>query len=225
MSNLNLQDWLGKTESAIDNIYPTPIKALAKTLDYKSFNSSEGNILPELWYWLYFLPMVTTSDIGNDGHPKRGGFLPPIKLERRMWAGSRLTFKHNLIIGEEIKKDSEIIKITEKNGNAGSMVFITVKHRIKSVRGIAIEEEQDIVYLNKARSFTPPAPIPLPEDLQWHENYDVGSILLFRFSALTFNSHKIHYDWKYVTEEEKYPSIIRIGKEISSEPATIKLYI
>lgn len=210
-SAMNLQDWLGKTETLTDCIYPTPVKALARTLDYSNFDTGDGALLPPLWYWLYFLPMPAASATGSDGHPKRGGFLPPVPLERRMWAGSRFVFHDDLIIGEAMSKVSEIIKIAEKEGKAGNMVFVTVKHQVKSARGLAVEEEQDIVYLAKPTSFKPPAPTPLPSNLQWQDAYPVDPVLLFRFSALTFNGHRIHYDLKYVTEEEKYPGLVVHG--------------
>lgn len=211
MSEINLQDWLGRKETLTDRIYPTPVKALARTLDDAGFEPVAGQPLPELWYWLYFLPMAAASEIGPDGHPKRGGFLPPVPLERRMWAGSRITFHDDLLIGEEITKDAEILKIAEKSGKTGSMVFVTVKHEVKSVRGVAVEEEQDIVYLPKPTAFNPPPPTALPADLQWREAYPVDPVLLFRFSALTFNAHKIHYNRQYATEEEKYPGLVVHG--------------
>jgi 3-methylfumaryl-CoA hydratase len=155
--------------------------------------------------------MVAMTDVGVDGHPKRGGFLPPISLERRMWASSRFKFHQNLIIGEEIRKTSEILKISEKEGKAGRMVFVTVKHLIQSARGVAVEEEQDIVYLPMPKSFVQPEPNPIPVDLQWKEQYPIDPVLLFRFSALTFNGHKIHYDWRYTTEVEKYPGLVVHG--------------
>lgn len=211
MSDVNLQDWVGKREEIPDRIYPTPIRALALTLDYRGFTVREGDPLPELWHWLYFLPLVARSETGSDGHPKRGGFLPPIALERRMWASGKLIFHHDLLIGEEISKTSEILKVSEKEGKAGRMVFVTVRHSIGSARGVAVEEEQDIVYLPMPKAFVPAAPNPVPEDLEWKEEYPVDPVLLFRFSALTFNSHKIHYDIQYATEVEKYPGLVAHG--------------
>lgn len=211
MEAINLQDWLGKTEEIQDRIYATPAKALALTLDYKDFEAIEGNALPEIWYWLYFLPIVPMSEVGQDGHPKRGGFLPPITLERRMWASGSLTFYHDLVIGEEIRKTSEIVKISEKEGKAGKLVFVTVKHLIQSAGRIAVQEEQNIVYLHMPKSFVEPKPNPIPDDLDWNEVYPVDPVLLFRFSALTFNGHRIHYDWKYATEVEKYPGLVVQG--------------
>jgi 3-methylfumaryl-CoA hydratase len=211
MENINLQDWVGKTEEFEDRVYATPVKALALTLNYKTFEAKEGSPLPEIWYWLYFLPIVSMSEVGRDGHPKRGGFLPPIALERRMWASGNLRFHQDLVIGEEIRKTSEILKISEKEGRAGKLVFVTVRHLIQSERGVAAEEEQDLVYLRMPESFVEPKPNPVPEDVEWKEEYPIDTVLLFRFSALTFNGHKIHYDWRYATEVEKYPGIVVQG--------------
>jgi 3-methylfumaryl-CoA hydratase len=211
MDDMDLQNWVGKTEKNTDNLYPTPVKALALTLNYHNFEATEGHALPELWYWLYFLPMVSMSQVGADGHPKRGGFLPPIALERRMWASGRLTFHEDLKIGEDIQKNSEIVKISEKEGKTGKMVFVTVTHRIQSARSVAVEEEQDIVYLPMPKSFVAPKPNPLPSELDWKEPYPIDPVLLFRFSALTFNGHKIHYDWRYATQVEKYPGLVIHG--------------
>jgi 3-methylfumaryl-CoA hydratase len=211
MDTIDLQAWVGKKEESKDCIYTTPARALALTLNDMDFAAEVGKPLPGLWYWLYFLPMAPMAEVGPDGHPKRGGFLPPIALERRMWASSRLQFHHDLRIGEEIFKTSEILKISEKEGKAGKMVFVTVKHLIQSQAGVAIEEEQDIVYLPMPKSFIQPPPNPLPAELDWQERYPVDPVLLFRFSALTFNGHKIHYDWRYATKVENYPGLVVHG--------------
>ena len=211
MSNINLQDWVGRKEEIQDCIYPTPARALALTLNDRDFAGREGDPLPELWHWLYFLPLVARAEIGPDGHPKRGGFLPPVALERRMWASGQLTFHQDLRIGEAVTKTSEILKVAEKEGKAGSMVFVTVRHTIGSARGVAIEEQHDIVYLPMPKQFVPAAPNPVPEDLEWQEAYPVDPVLLFRFSALTFNAHRIHYDISYASEVEKYPGLVVHG--------------
>jgi len=211
VDDINLQDWVGKREEIKDCTYATPVKALALTLNYTEFDVKEGNALPELWYWLYFLPIVPMAKVGPDGHPKRGGFLPPITLERRMWASGSLHFQQDLLIGEEISKTSEILKISEKEGKSGKMVFVTVKHSIRSARGVAVEEEQNIVYLPMPKTFVQPPPNPAPAELDWKEEYPIDPVLLFRFSALTFNGHKIHYDRQYATEVEKYPGLVVHG--------------
>lgn len=211
MNDVNLQDWVGKTEQIRDRLYPTPVKALALTLDDPHLQVEEGVPLPKIWHWLYFLPMAARSEIGIDGHPKRGGFLPPIALERRMWASGQLVFHQDLLIGEEITRTSEILKVSEKEGKAGKMVFVTVKHSILSARGVAIDEEQNIVYLPMPKTYVPAPPNAALDSLEWQEAYPVDPVLLFRFSALTFNAHRIHYDIQYATEVEKYPGLVVHG--------------
>lgn len=208
---LDLQNWVGKKEQREDYSYPLPAKALALTLNDTEFSAKEGQPLPELWYWLYFLPLVSMHEVGPDGHPKRGGFLPPIELERRMWASGQLTFHNDLLLGETLYKTSEIASIAEKEGKAGKMVFVTVVHTIASQRGVAVEEEQNIVYLPMPERFVAPKPNPLPSELDWKVAYPIDPVLLFRFSALTFNGHKIHYDRRYAEEVEKYPGLVVHG--------------
>ena len=211
MSSIQLKEWIGRKEESADRIYPTPVRAFALTLNDRSFEPAEGAKLPELWHWLYFLPLVAMEEIGADGHPKRGGFLPPVTLGRRMWANGRYKFHHDLFVGEEIRKTSEITDIAEKTGRSGEMVFVTLRHLIHSDRGVAVEEQQEIVYIATPKKYAPPEPKSLPQDLEWKEPYPVGPVLLFRFSALSFNGHRIHYDWRYATELEKYPGILVHG--------------
>ena len=212
MGDVRLEDWLGRSRELVDQVHPTPVRACAVTLDdAAAANTQPGDPLPELWHWLYFLPMVPMAEIGADGHPKRGGFLPPIALDRRMWAGGRLIFHEPLRIGDDVRQRSEIVKIVEKEGKAGRMVFVTVRHEVSSARGLAVEEEQDIVYVAMPKSFTPPAPVPAPADPGWSEPVAVDPVLLFRFSAVTFNGHRIHYDRTYARQEEFYPGLVVHG--------------
>ena len=202
-----LTAWESRTESAADVAAPTPARALAATLDTRAPETT----LPLLWHWLYFLPLAPASEIGPDGHPRRGGFLPPITLPRRMWAGGRLVFHDAPRIGEAITRTSTILKIAEKAGKAGPMAFVTVRHEIATPRGLAVTEEQDIVYLEMPTAFTPPAPTPLPDGLAFDDVRVIDPVLLFRFSALTFNAHRIHYDRTYAHDVEKYPGLVVHG--------------
>lgn len=205
------QDWIGKTDRRSDVIAPTPVRALAATLGQQSdVAAGPGDPLPPLWIWLSFLPIVSMADVGPDGHPKRGGFLPPIPLERRMWAGGRLTFHRPLHIGDKVERLSTIAKLSEKQGRSGPMVFLTVRHEISVGSDLAITEEQDIVYIAIPESFTPPPPTPVPEG-DWRQPVAVDPVLLFRFSALTFNGHRIHYDRPYALDVENYPGLVVHG--------------
>ncbi len=188
----HLRQWIGKNELLSDVVTPVPIAALAATLDIDVPKES----LPPLWHWLYFLPIHRQSDLGPDGHPRRGGFLPPVPLPRRMWAGGRLEFHHPLRVGDSITRASKIIDVEFKEGRTGPLVFVLVRHEISNAHGIALTEEHDIVY--RGPSAAPPK-TPAPADAAWDRAIHPDDVLLFRYSALTFNGHRIHYDRRYAT--------------------------
>ena len=203
--------WVGKREVARDQIGDAPARALAATLDRPAdLPADAGSVLPGVFNWLYFLKFAPMSEIGPDGHPRRGGFLPPIELPRRMWAGSRCQFSAPIRIGDEAEKISTIQKIEQKSGKAGVMVFITVHHEIRVGGKTAIEEDQDIVYMGIPETFRLPEPIALPP-CDWREAVPVDPVMLFRFSAVTFNGHRIHYDRTYAKDVEKYPGLVVHG--------------
>lgn len=210
MTDGSWDDWIGATETLRDQCSPFPAEAIAATLD-KPQSFAKGMAIPHPWIWLYFLPLAPMSGVGPDGHPKRGGFLPPIQHPRRMWAGSRMTFHSPITIGDDLTKRSTIKTIVEKDGGAGPMVFVTVEHIIKVGDETAIVEEQDIVYMTIAPTFTPPKAKRLPANGLWSETVSLDPVLLFRFSALTFNGHRIHYDRPYAGDVEKYPGLVVHG--------------
>ncbi|HRK23402.1 MAG TPA: MaoC family dehydratase N-terminal domain-containing protein [Beijerinckiaceae bacterium] len=212
-----LNQWLGKTERFTERLSPFPSNALAATLDRCDPPYDVGSDLPPLWHWLHFLPISPLAQAGPDGHPARGGFLPPVPLPRRMWAGSRLTFLRPLRIGESVDKLSRVTKIEHKSGRSGELVFVTVRHEFGGAAGPAIEEEHDIVYRGAAVPGAPaPAPVPAPAHSEWRRPIHPDAVLLFRYSALTFNSHRIHYDLDYVTKVEGYPGLIVHGPLIAT---------
>jgi 3-methylfumaryl-CoA hydratase len=205
----HLKEWLGKTESLQDTVTAAPIKALSATLDRPDPAPIKGTFLPELWHWLYFLPCALQSQISPDGHPKRGGFLPPVPLPRRMWAGSRIQWIAPLSVGNEIERVSRIESVTHKAGRTGDLIFVLVKHQISNQHGLALIEEHNIVYRDApGPNDQPMSPVPAPNDAKWTKTITPTDVLLFRYSALTFNGHRIHYDRKYVTEVEDYPGLI-----------------
>jgi 3-methylfumaryl-CoA hydratase len=208
---------VGRTEKRADVVTVTPVAALAATLDRDDPLPLAGDPLPPLWHWLYFLPLHRQSEIGPDGHAKRGGFLPPVPLPRRMWAGGRLTFRAPLRIGERIERTSTIADVTAKEGRSGPLVFVLVRHDIEGPRGQAIVEEHDIVYRDTPavgeRAAVPPR---APVDATWTRTIRPDDVLLFRYSALTFNGHRIHYDRRYVTEVEGYPGLVVHGPLIAT---------
>ena len=172
----------------------------------------EGDPLPLLWHWLYFWEVAPLSALGYDGHPAKGAFLPPVPLPRRMWAGSRLIFHAPLPIGARATKRSRIEKIEEKEGRSGKLAFVTVSHRIEVDGTTCIEEEHDIVYrAPPAPGEVPRAGQPAPVDAERRRVVEPSPVQLFRYSALTFNGHRIHYDRRFCIESEGYPGLVVHG--------------
>lgn len=206
-----LTDWIGRTETATETLRPFPADALAATLD-RDESYPEGAALPDLWHWLYFLPLHKLSESGRDGHAARGGFLPPVPLPRRMWAGSRFRFHAPLRVGAQATKRSTILKVEEKQGRSGPLCFVTVGHELFEGDTLCIAEEHDIVYRDDPAPGAPaPAPQPAPEGSAFHRVIAPDPVLLFRYSALTFNGHRIHYDQPYATGVEGYPGLVVHG--------------
>ncbi len=204
-----LAAWVGRTEVREDHISERNAQLLAATLDRDAVPAN-GEALPPLWHWTYFVPTARTAEIEADGHPKRGGFLPAVPLPRRMWAGGRLTFAKPLAVGERATRRSTIRDVSAKHGKTGTLVFVKVLHEIEGESGLAISEEQDIVF-REAASGPAAAPPAAPGDAQWSDGIEPGPVLLFRYSALTFNSHRIHYDQPYATGVEGYPGLLVHG--------------
>jgi 3-methylfumaryl-CoA hydratase len=212
-----LRNWIGRSETRTDMVAAAPVAAMSATLDRDDPAPAAGVELPPLWHWLYFLPLARQSEIGPDGHAQRGGFLPPVPLPRRMWAGGRLEFHAPLRVGEEITRASRILDVTAKEGRSGRLVFVSVRHEISSRHGVAIAEEHDIVYRDNPQPGAPaPKPQPAPADAAFEREIAPDPVLLFRYSALTFNGHRIHYDRSYVIEVEGYPGLIVHGPLIAT---------
>ncbi len=212
MSSTDLSAWLGKQQTVVDRMDPGHAARIAVTL---------GDPIPEvgmrlspLWHWAFFLETVPIAQTGLDGHPARGSFLPPADNRNRMWAGGRVSFDGALEVGVEAHKTSTVTAIQEKKGRTGSLLFVTVKHDIEQKGRLVVSEEQDIVY----REPSPPklqGTEPAPAS-QWSEPVDPSPVLLFRYSAVTFNSHRIHYDHPYVTQTEGYPGLVIHGPLIAT---------
>src|SRR5690348_16949285 len=213
----SLREWRGKTESRSDEVTSAPIAALSSTLDRDDPFPRTGDPLPPLWHWLYFLPIPRQSELGPDGHAKRGGFLPPVPLPRRMFAGDRVQFHRPLRVGENISRLSSIATVNHKRGRSGPLVFVVVRHEISDRQGIAVVEEHDIVYRDDPKpTDAAPAPQTPPPVAAWTRQIEPDATLLFRYSALTFNGHRIHYDRRYATEVEGYPGLIVHGPLIAT---------
>ena len=209
--------WVGRTEQRNDAVPAAALDAWAATLDRDDPLAAAGDDVPPLAHWLFFLPLARQSLLGPDGHPQRGGYLPPIDLPRRMWAGGRLQFQQPLQVGDVITRTSRIASVDAKSGKSGALAFVTVRHEIGCPRGVAIVEEHDIVYRDApqpgAAAATPQA---APTDQTFSRRIVPDPVLLFRYSALTFNGHRIHYDRSYVTEVEGYPGLIVHGPLIAT---------
>jgi 3-methylfumaryl-CoA hydratase len=205
-----LQQWVGKQERHTDLATQAPVAGLSATLDYLQPRALAGDPIPNLWHWLYFLPAPAASQIDVDGHPLRGGFLPPVDLPRRMWAGGKLRFVSPVCVGDEIEKVSTIKDISLKSGSSGVLVFVTVMHEILVNDRLAIVEEQNLVYRQRASSNSPPKK-PAPAVALWSREITPDPVLLFRYSALTHNSHRIHYDRDYATDVEGYFGLVVQG--------------
>ncbi|MDR6861096.1 MaoC family dehydratase N-terminal domain-containing protein [Variovorax guangxiensis] len=215
----NLKAWIGRSERVHDQIGATPAKALNATLDYPAMHVETGTALPPLWHWLYFLPLHQQSDVGPDGHAKRGGFLPPVPLPRRMWAGSQFEFRSPVRVGDAGERTSTITDVSVKEGRTGKLVFVKVRHELRCNGSAdpAIVEFHDIVYRDAKRpTDVEPPPQRAEAGAAWQREIVPDDVLLFRYSALTFNGHRIHYDRKYVTEVEGYPGLIVHGPLIAT---------
>ena len=209
-----LSSWIGRSETVHDTIGPTPVVALTATLDHPAAAVEPGSPLPPLWHWLYFLPMHRQSEIGADGHAKRGGFLPAVPLPRRMWAGSQFEFRAPLRVGDRVARTSTIADVSSKQGRSGQLVFVKVRHELRcnGATEPALVEFHDIVYREAQRADdVAPPPQAAAVFAPWRREIVADDVLLFRYSALTFNGHRIHYDRRYVTEVEGYPGLVVHG--------------
>ena len=215
----DLTAWVGRSETVHDTLGPARVAALAATLDHPTAPVAEGAALPPLWHWLYFLPLHRASDIGPDGHAKRGGFLPPVPLPRRMWAGSQFEFCAPLRVGQRVARTSTIADVTQKEGRTGPLVFVKVRHELRAegATAPALTEFHDIVYRPaKLQGGAEPPPQRAPSGAAWQRTIVPDDVLLFRYSALTFNGHRIHYDRQYATQVEGYPGLIVHGPLIAT---------
>ncbi|MBM7061736.1 MaoC family dehydratase N-terminal domain-containing protein [Pseudomonas sp. UL073] len=204
--------WLGRTEETHDELSSLLVQRLAAT--FSEAAPAVGSALPPLWQWAFFQPAVDEAGLGADGHPARGGFLPPADDRNRMWAGSEVEFLAPLQVGSAAVRRTCIENIEEKHGRSGALLFVSLRHEYFQNDVLALRERQDIVY----REPSPPKlgggePAALGD---WNETVVPTPTLLFRYSAVTFNGHRIHYDWPYVTETEGYPGLVVHGPLIAT---------
>lgn len=213
MTSTDPAGWIGSGERKADAMDPGHAARIAATLGGAA--PAEGEALPPLWQWAFFISTVGMDGLGTDGHPSRGGFLPPAQDRNRMWAGGRVEFRQPLKVGVPAERVSTVAEVKEKTGRTGALLFVTVRHEYHQAGQIVIQEEQDIVY----RQPSPPKLVgsePAPQ-AQWQDTVNPSSVLLFRYSAVTFNGHRIHYDHPYVTGTEGYPGLVVHGPLIATE--------
>lgn len=212
-SMAHLRQWEGRCETAAETVTEAPALSIAAMLNRDIDTvSGQGAALPPLWHWLYFLPKAKQCDLGEDGHPSLGGFLPPIPLPRRMWAGGRLQWHEPIRMGDELHRTTRIVSVSHKAGRSGDLVFVLLRHEFRKQGVLALTEEQDIVYRAPPRTNEPVIPPQsAPRDAVWARELHPDPVLLFRYSALTFNGHRIHYDRPYATQVEGYPGLVVHG--------------
>jgi len=211
----NLKDWIGRTETIEDFISPTIIAGMSATLDRDDGEPEFGDAIPASWHWLFFNKAARRSKLGVDGHPARGDFLPPVPLPRRMWAGSKVELLKPLEVGSKITRLSTINNVTVKEGRSGALVFVEIDHQVSGTDGVAVTDLQTVVYRGEApkepATTNKPQSKPLPNGALWSETVTPDTVLLFRYSALTFIGHRIHYDRDYTINEEGYPALLVHG--------------
>jgi len=213
-NNKNLSDWIGNSEKRTEIIHQQSLDGFAALMDEEMPASP---FVPAGGHWMYFLPTDRQSNLAEDGHSYKGSFLPPVDLPRRMWAGGRLTFDRPIKATDTIEKISTVKSIVEKEGRTGKLVFVTVEHELVGDGGRYIHEEHDIVYREAAVAIAPARqPEPAPTDATWTQIISPDPVMLFRYSALTYNGHRIHYDRDYVTGVEGYPGLIIHGPLIGT---------
>jgi 3-methylfumaryl-CoA hydratase len=212
--------WIGRGHMSADWITPSRVAAWDATLDHASAPPRDGDLVPLGFHWTLGPQLARESELGPDGHPLRGTFLPPIPLPRRLWAGSRVSFDQPLRVGDRVERESVITSIEEKQGRNSALVFVTVRHRFTTDAGVAIREEQDLVYREPATASG--STTQAADDVSgsvgatWQRTIHPTETLLFRYSALTFNGHRIHYDRRYAMQVEGYPGLVVHGPLIAT---------
>lgn len=205
----HLRSWIGREEAAEDIVTADLVRKFRATLDLPGGPPQAGDVAPRLLHFCLAQPAAPTAALGPDGHPQRGSFLPPVPLPRRMWAGGSVAFHGDLRVGDRVRRVSRIADVTAKDGRSGLLCFVTVDHAVEVDGRPLLQERQDLVYRDLDGGAAKPS-IPA-EPGRHRRRFDVSAPLLFRYSALTFNGHRIHYDRRYVTEVEFYPGLIVHG--------------
>jgi 3-methylfumaryl-CoA hydratase len=211
MNDVAIRDWIGRSETVDDVVTASALAKMSVTLARDDPPPGTGDPVPPGWHWMFAHAAAPAAALGPDGHTRRGGFLPPVVLPRRMWAGGRLTFGPPLRVGQTVTRRSTVRDVAEKAGRSGPLVFVTVRHDYAGPDGSAVIEEQDLVFRAAPRAGEGAPPAEAPPPAAWRRTVRGDPVTLFRYSALTFNGHRIHYDQPYATREEGYPGLVVHG--------------
>ena len=207
-----LGQWIGNKETTGETISVEPLHRMRAMLDYTPKTMSDGELVPPLWHWAYFINPARASELGRDGHSAQGEFMSPVPLPRRMWAGGQVKFYAPLRVGERARRESTVRDIKIKQGRTGKLCFVEVEHCIFVGDELKLSETHNIVYRDTKQPDDDKARSPqAPDDAQWTRAVKPDSTLLFRYSALTFNGHRIHYDLDFCRHEEGYPGLVFHG--------------
>ena len=227
-SDADIAQWVGRSQSRTEVIYGVQVRQLAATFnDAARLATPDAVPLPALWHWAYFNPLEVQSRLGDDGHPQRGDFMPAVNLPRRMWAGSRLKWHRAFSVGMCVTRQTRIDKVERKTGRSGEMVFVTLAHQYGDTDGLLLEEEHDIVYREWPTAAEKVALADLGKRACAGEHgfertgarqqeVHADAVMLFRYSAATFNGHRIHYDSDYCRNVEGYPALVVHGPLIAT---------
>ncbi len=208
----NLRDWIGRSEERHDVADLRSTHQLHAAFGRQDALPKLGDEVPPAWHWMWFTATDARDALNPDGLAGKAGFLPPVPLPRRMWAGSRLTVHAPLKVGQAIRKRAEITDIAERQGKTGKLIFVSQRYSIFAGNTLAIEEDFDSVFREEAAPGAPvQQPPDAPEGAVWTREIDPDPVLLFRYSAVTFNGHRIHYDQPYATNIEGYPGLVVHG--------------
>jgi len=208
----HLSQWIGNKETLEETISAVPLLRLAATLDREPGEIAVGDEVPALWHWIYFLAPTRASELGHDGHAALGDFMPPVPLPRRMWAGGKFKFIKPLHVGDLARKESTIRDVTVKQGRTGKLCFVEVEHCIFVGKELRFSETHNIVYRDAKQPGEDNILAPeAPQNPEWTREVFPNSTLLFRYSALTFNAHRIHYDLDFCRQQEGYPGLVFHG--------------
>jgi len=212
MDQINLGAWIDRSDTATGEVSGQTAQKINAVLGRSGQSApAEGDPMPHLWHWYAFPPTAGMSELREDGHPRLSDFMPPVRLNRRMWAGGNLEFIAPIHVGEPLSRRTRIANVTEKSGAGGDMVIVSLDHEITASGRLAVMERQNIVYLPIPDTYTAPKAIAADEKPHIAEPQSITTPLLFRYSAITFNAHRIHYDLPYAQQVEHYPDLVVHG--------------